>query len=279
VIVSSLTLSGSPAGEVPRFTFEARVAAAGAAGFDGIGFMTSDYEAARARGLTDADMRAILAHHGVALDEIEFLYGWGVDDEWTESGRHGEAVAYAMADAFGSRHVNAGSFLPKGTLGSVERTAEGFAGLCDRAAEHGLLVALEFLPWSDIPNAAAAWDIVVRAGRPNGGLLVDVCHLFRSGCDAASLKAFPAESVKAVQFADALARPAGDLEAEAIGQRRLPGEGELDLVGFVQALDAMGVDVPVSVEIISPEIQALPVDEAGARAYAATRRVLSAARG
>ncbi len=34
-------------------------------------------------------------------------------------------------------------------------------------------------------------------------------------------------------------------------RRRLPGEGEFDLVGFLQLLDDRGVTAPISVEVMS----------------------------
>src|SRR5262249_61387056 len=68
---------------------------------------------------------------------------------------------------------------------------ESCARLCDRAREHGLLVHLEFLPWAGIPDLAMACEIVRGAARPNGGLLVDSWHLFRSGGEGPGLRAVP----------------------------------------------------------------------------------------
>jgi sugar phosphate isomerase/epimerase len=62
-------------------------------------------------------------------------------------------------------------------------------------------------------------------------------------------------------------------------RRRLPGEGDLDLVGFLRTLEAMGVDCPVSVELFNPGFQALPAEEAARLAHDATRAVIAEARG
>ena len=67
----------------------------------------------------------------------------------------------------------------RGDLGhpvTLDAAVEAFALVCDRAAEHGLLVHLEFLPWSAFPNVNAAWDVVRTADRPNGGLIIDSWH-------------------------------------------------------------------------------------------------------
>ena len=154
--------------------------------------------------------------------------------------------------------------------------AERFAALCDRAAGHGLLVAIEFLPWTGIPDARTAWEIVRRSERPNGGLLVDTWHHFRGACDEAQLRAVPPGRIVAVQLDDADA--ASGLPYEDTLRRRLPGEGMFDLVGLVRLLDELGVDAPLSVEIISPEHHARPLVEAARRAHDATRAVLARAR-
>jgi sugar phosphate isomerase/epimerase len=65
---------------------------------------------------------------------------------------------------------------------------------------------------------------------------------------------------------------------DTILRRRLPGEGAFDLTGLIGTLDAIGVDAPTSVEVISTEQQARPVVEAARRAHDTTRAVLRHAR-
>ena len=89
-------------------------------------------------------------------------------------------------------------------------------------------------------------------------------------------RAAPAERIVAVQLDDA--DPPQGAPYEDTLRRRLPGEGTFDLVGLVQLLDGMGVEAPVSVEIIAPDHHARPVDQAARRAYEATRAVLTRAR-
>ena len=108
---------------------------------------------------------------------------------------------------------------------SIADAAAAFAGLCDRAAEHGLLVHIEFLPWSRIPNVRAACDVVQLADRPNGGLLVDAWHFFRSGADFAALAAVPGDRVVAVQLDDGPAAAESDLPNASLHDRTLPGAG------------------------------------------------------
>lgn len=275
LIASRLTLTGAGIGEPVRFSLAERVAAAGAAGFAGIGIDADDYAAWRATGSSDADLRALLDEHGVRAAELEFVHGWARSDEgWW---RRVEDQLYAVADALGARHLNVGDVNPAGDFPPLDAVAERFAALCDRAAAHGLLVAIEFLPWTDIPDVPTAWEIARRAGRKNGGLLVDTWHYFRGAGNEVALRAVPAERIVAVQIDDADAASGAPYEDTL--RRRLPGEGTLDLVGFVRLLDELGVEAPLSVEIISPEQAARPVIEAARCAHDATRAVLTRARG
>jgi sugar phosphate isomerase/epimerase len=279
LIASCYTLSGAPTHQPARFSFADRVAAAAAAGFCGIGLTAVDYAACRDRGMSDAEMRRILDDHGIAAAELEFLTGWWDDDDERRSrSRLTEDCLYAAADAFGSRHMNIGSIGDRGELPALEAVAGHFAALCDRAARHGLLVALEFLPWSDIPDATAAWDIVRLAGRDNGGILIDSWHYFRGAADPAQVRSIPADRFVAIQFDDADAAMVGGFMEDTTQRRRLPGQGALDLVGFIQMLDEIGVQVPISVEIISDDQRALPVSEAARLAHDTSQAVLKKAR-
>src|SRR5215510_12509028 len=278
LIASYYTLSGAPVGQPARFSFEERVKAAAEAGFAALGLTVEDYGACRDRGLSPADLRRIPADCGITVAELEFLTHWWHDGEQGRRARLIEEQLYAAADAFGARHMNVGSIGGRGTLPALEVVAEHFAALCDRAARHGLRVALEFLPWSDISDAGTAWAIVRQAARANGGILIDSWHYFRGAADPAQVRAIPAEHFCAIQFDDADAVQIGGMLEDTTQRRRLPGEGAFDLVGFVRMLDEIGVQAPVSVEIISTEQQARPLAEAARLAHDTTRAVLAQAR-
>ncbi len=272
------------AGTIPRASFAERLTAAAEAGFSGISLFLSDYQAARASGLSDADMRARLADHGLEIAELDPLMSWipGTDlgSEANQQGtaffQHTEAEFYAVADALGARSLNAVAFTDAPL--SPSQLAEAFAGLCDRAAEHGLLVHLEFLPWTQIPDVFAALAIVELANRPNGGLTLDSWHHFRSGVGNPRLRSVPGERILSVQINDAPAEPEPDPVQETTHRRLLPGEGAIDLVEIVRILDALAAPAPLGVEVFSDALAALPPVEAARRAGDAARAVLARAR-
>jgi sugar phosphate isomerase/epimerase len=265
------------AGTLLETTLVERIAAARAAGFSAVSIWAEDFHAARAAGLSDADLRAILDDHGIAVAEVDGLTGWvPSSDDGSALFGGGEEELYEIADALGARSINAIHLLADPV--DAAAGAEAFAGVCDRAREHGLLVHLEFLPWSGIPNAARAAEIVALADRPNGGLMIDTWHHIRSGAGDGALRALAGARVLAVQLSDAPDRAEADVIDETMHRRRLPGQGDGNLAELVRLLDATGSSAPIGVEVFSDELRALPANEAARRAARAARDVIARAR-
>jgi len=278
LIASHYTLSGAPVMQPPRFSFADRVAAAATAGFAGVGVDSSDYAAMRAAGTSGAELCRVLDDHGMRALEIEFHFDWAHDGRRGRDARDREAVFHEMAALFAPDHLNVGELGAPGDAPPVEVLAERFGEVCDRAAQHGTRVAFEFLPWTAVPDLATAWEIVGRADRPNGGVLLDAWHYFCGNPDPVLLGSIPGERITGVQLDDADATRVGPLAEDTMLRRRLPGAGSFDLRGLVRILDEIGVEAPFSVEILSLEHQALPVDDAARRTYESTVAVLDAAR-
>ncbi len=247
--------------------FVDRVAAAASAGFAGIGLTVTDYVRLRDEGWSDAQLQSVLVEHGVALDEIEGM--------WLDGSRRYEDVVCQMADAFGSSHVHV---FPPHTGTVVDATNE-FGRMCDLCAEHGLRAAIEFLPFTNIPDVRAALEIVERADRPNGGLCVDTWHHFRGTVEWEALEAMPPARVVSVQVNDGKSVPAiDDYLEDTMSNRLIPGDGEFALGRFVQVLDEIGVDVPYSIEIMSVDLQSGNPAEVARQIGDRSRSMLAAAR-
>jgi sugar phosphate isomerase/epimerase len=257
--------------------FEERVRAAAEAGFAAMGLYIGEYQRLRAEGAHDADLRAVLDHYGMPLVEIEALRGWSATGADRASHLGTERSVFAMSDALGpGHHVQViGPY-----AGTLDDAAEAFAGVCDRAAEHGLAAAIEFLPeMSNIPDAATAMQIVTRAGRANGGICLDCWHHFRGANDDDMLRAIPAERIFTVQFDDGPRQPVDpDYYTDCTRYRKVPGEGEFDLAGFLGLLDELGVRLPLSVEVISTDLLQRPAAEVARQLAGATRAVVASAR-
>jgi sugar phosphate isomerase/epimerase len=261
-----------------------RASAAADAGFQALSLFLDDLTRARAEGHSDVDVRSALADHGLAVAELDPLLDWAsaaeADPRATARGEgflaYGEADFYAAAEAVGARSINAPLFAPKPI--PEERLVECFAGLCDRAAEHGLLVHVEFMPFSQIRDIDTALRIVEGADRPNGGLMFDVWHHFRGGGSNDTLRR-AAPRVFATQLDDAPTEPRGTLFEETLHHRLFPGEGDADVAGLIRILDAGGCSAPIGVEVFCDEVADDSAAAIALRAARTTRRVLAEARG
>jgi sugar phosphate isomerase/epimerase len=255
--------------------FEERLNAASTAGFSGIGLRPTHYKAARAAGLSDADMRAKLDDHGLELIEIGFVADWWETGEKAARSQAYEQTLYQLKEKLGARHL----VLISGPITDpVDTLAERFAAVCDRAAEHDLRVGLEFLPWTDMHTLAAAWRIAELSGRDNGGLVYDTWHINRGGTTEAMIRAVPPGRVVAVQISDGSRTSVESELDDTFKRRRLPGDGEFDLAAFIELLESLGVDAPVGVEVLNDELRARPVTESARLGFDATARLLGAAR-
>jgi sugar phosphate isomerase/epimerase len=156
-----------------------------------------------------------------------------------------------------------------------QRLVEAFAGLCDAAAQYGLAVALEFMPYSHVPDANSALGILRQAQRFNAKIAFDCLHANRSNTTLADLAAIPREWLAYAQLCDAPGRiPAtrAGLIHTARFERLLPGEGAIDVRGMAQALPD---DLQLCVEIPNTKRLALHGPEEWARrALSATTRAI-----
>jgi sugar phosphate isomerase/epimerase len=265
------------AGTLRHASVAEKCAAAVAGGFRAITLYPEDVARARAEGLALTEIGRLVADHGLVVADLDPLLCWlpgePIPPGFTAAT---EPEFHAMADALGARSLNVAQGF--GRHVDLDRAAEALAGVCDRAAEHGLLVTLEYLPWSGIPDARTALAIVERTGRENATLMVDTWHSFRGGVDDAQLAAIPGVRVGSVQINDAPAERAADLVAETLNARLLPGAGAIPLVRWLRILDAIGSRAPIGVEVFSQALDALPPVEVGRRCGAAARAVLAAAR-
>ncbi|MFZ0667873.1 MAG: sugar phosphate isomerase/epimerase [Acidimicrobiales bacterium] len=263
-------------------TFEQRIAAASSGGFKGISLWGRDYRAARVQGLSDADMRIMLDDAGLQIAELDLAWWWlpGASEihiparfDAEELFAFGEEELFSIADSLGARSLNAVDVF--GGSWSLDDAADAFAALCYRALEHGLLVHIEFLPWSKIPDLRTALEVVSRAGQPNGGIAIDAWHYFRGSPEPGLLETIPAHMVACVQLSDAPATPEEDLPNASLHERLLPGEGDFDIVTLMTDLRSIGTACPIGVEVFSDRLHELPPAVIGEKAGRSLRSFLS----
>jgi sugar phosphate isomerase/epimerase len=258
---------------VARIPFAERVAAAGAAGFAGIGVQPADYARSKANGLTDRAMAEVLARNDVVLAEIDGAPWWPSDSSIAST----QDDVLRVGERFGVRLLNAAMPTIEGDGPTDADLAAALARLADRAASIGMLVGFEFLPWTSVRDAVHAHSIVSLASRPNLGVTVDVWHHSVSGVDTQGLAGVPGREIVSVQVTDGVRDPSLSPLAETMVGRRLPGDGELPVVEVLRTLLAIGVTTPYSVEIVSLPHRHLPLVEWAVLAASSVREAVGQA--
>jgi 4-hydroxyphenylpyruvate dioxygenase len=141
------------------------------------------------------------------------------------------------------------------SLGGIDRAADDFRDLGERAAKRGLRVGYEALAWGrHISDHRDAWEIVRRADHPNIGLILDSFHTLARRIDTASIRAIPKDKIFIVQLADAPMIQM-DLLHWSRHYRNMPGQGDLPVTDFMRAVAATGYDGPLSLEIFNDQFR------------------------
>lgn len=268
-----ITISSWTLGD--QCTFEERVSAAKAAGFEGIGLRAETYVDALNEGLFDQDILAILEKYDMKVTEVEYIVQWAEEHRSYEQ-KYKEQMCFHMCRLFGVDHINCGLMENY----SVEYTAQKLKELCHRAAP--FTIGVEPMPYSGLPGVRKAWEVVRDSGCDNAKLILDSWHWIRAGqsYDPALMADIPAEKIVAIQINDVHARPyaASILRDESMHDRVLPGKGYGNTVGFLEMIRSKGVSPAVlGVEVISDEVLSNGVPAAAKLNYDATRTVLEQA--
>ena len=140
-------------------------------------------------------------------------------------------------------------------LGGIDRAADDFAALGERAAQRKIRVGYEALAWGRFINDHRdAWEVVRRANHPNIGLILDSFHSLARGIPSDSIRAIPGDKIFIVQLADA---PAIQLDVLQWSRhlRNMPGQGDLPVRDFVIAVAATGYDSVLSLEIFNDQFR------------------------
>ena len=271
LILCSATLMPDPTQPGPK-GLEIQVEATKAAGFTGLSLWRLHAEAAVASLGSAEAVRELVLGAGLRVPIVEAMLPW---DEVDYSAAMTDVEPFLdLAEAYGAEQLLAVTMSTERL--EIERAAKRLQEICARAADRGLGVAIEFLPWSGIPDLATAWQIVESSGAANAGLLIDGWHWQRQpgGPCPDLLRSIPPDRFKVFQICDAAAEPQEDPLEECMFDRRLPGDGVVDLVGLAELFDEIGATPIVAPEVFNAKLASAGANEMARAVREATERVL-----
>lgn len=250
------------------------------------GFQTVDIDA---KGLIERNglegARKLLDDNRVSIGSIGLSVEWRASEEKFLSGLAKLAEEAAAAASLDCRSCCT-YILP-----ATDFKAAHFTVLATRRLRtcaqilgaYGIRLGLEFVGPHHLRTAWAnpfLWtmhetlDWIAAIGEPNVGLLFDAYHWYTNGHTLEDILALTPDQIVHVHINDA---PNVAVEAALDNGRIYPGEGVIDLGGFLKALNAIGYKGSVTQEILSAEAPKEEAEALLARSRAGYDKVYRAA--
>lgn len=153
--------------------------------------------------------------------------------------------------------------------------------IADILAGQGLRLGLEFVAPEHL-RRQGKHEFIFTPGRmleladevgPNTGLLIDSFHCHAAQVSTDQLAGLASNRIVWVHINDAPEVPLSQLRDF---ERVLPGKGIIDLKGFLSAFNQAGYNGGCSLEVFSPDLDALPAVTAARKAWETTHRLFDA---
>jgi len=249
------------------FDFKDRVESAARAGFKGFGLWHADLDhVLKTRSLKE--MKQIFDDNGVRHVELEFLTDWFLEGDRKRQSDARKRTLLDAAEILRARHIKVGDFLQEKC--PMPRLIESFAGLCAEAAERGTRICFELMPFAMLQTLQDALAMVEGAGANNGGIALDLWHIVKLKIPYAEVGRMPLRYIVSVELNDGTFDAPWSLHEDTINHRRLCGEGEFDVKGFIDQLQRAGYAGPWGIEVLSEDLRKKPLHELTRRAFDTT---------
>lgn len=253
--------------EYSPFDFNDRAQAVARVGFTGVGIWHADLEhTLKRRSLKE--MKQILDDNGIKHLELEFIGDWFTEGEEKRQSDIRKRLLLSAAEALGAHHVKVGDFYGKKT--PMPRLIESFAALCADAANHGTKIGFELMPFAMIDTLDDALALVKGADATNGGICFDLWHLVKMRIPYEAVARVPQRYVISIELNDGTFEAPWSLHEDTVNHRRLCGEGEFDVKGFIDCMQNAGYKGPWGIEVLSEELRQKSLEELTTRSYQTT---------
>lgn len=230
-------------------------------------------------------VKALLDEHGVILGAI------GLPVEWRASEEQFRADLVGLARAAEAAAKLGGTRCCTYILPSVDTLPAHFMAIATRRLRicaqilgaYGLRLGLEFVgphhlrtQWTHpfIWTMEETLDWIDAIGEPNVGLLFDAYHWYTTGMTVEEIEGLRPEQIVHVHLNDARDVP---IQEVLDNDRLYPGEGVIDLPGFLRGLQQIGYRGPVAQEILTPSAPKETPEELIVRSKAGYDKVFAAA--
>ncbi len=223
--IATVSLSG---------TLEEKLESVAAAGFDAVHISDSDI---LYYGDTPHSVKSLAGDLGLAIDAYQPLRDLeGLDDQAFRKNLDRIKRKFDLMAELGAPLALISASTLTSSSSDHERIAAQLRTVAELAAQRDIRLAYGALSWAaHIRDVAQAWEIVQRVGSPQLDLFINAFQMLATGTTSQNLREIPGARIAAVLLADAPL-----VTIDPVSKNRFyscfPGEGDLDLTAFVQAV-------------------------------------------
>lgn len=236
--ISTASLAGS---------LEDKLAAAAAAGFSSIEMLASDLVMSY---LAPRRIRAEAARLGMGVETYQPLHVEAQSESSFQGQLRRAERALDVVTDLGAAVLLLCSTSSADGIDDDDTAAAQLHRLAELADSRGVRLAYEAVPWGRVASHDHARRLVEAVDHPALGLCLDSFHVLSAANDASIIDEIPASRIFHVQLADAPRLHLVD-RAWSLHHRTYPGQGVLDVAGFVRRLAEGGYAGPMALEVFN----------------------------
>jgi len=229
-------------------------------GYDAVELHTDKLDRYLAAGFTGADLRSALEARNMRVNCIDIIG----DVETQDPEKRREVLKKAellsrTAEEIGCPTIQLNGFCELEGLSereNIKKTAANIREICSIGLNHGVRFQYEGAAWTPIHSIVQCTSLVEEVGMENFGLVVDFWHFWASrGGEPKDIARLDKRLIYGVHIADGFRPAKGNPwppETELRGA--LPGDGEVPLQEWIDAVGSTGYDGYFSGEILNPRL-------------------------
>jgi 4-hydroxyphenylpyruvate dioxygenase len=238
-------------------TLRDKVEAAAAARFDAVELCEPDFIGFRG---TPREVRSIVDDLGIGIDLYRPFRDGSIGMESLSRALDRAERKFDLMAELGATMLAVPLPSVATTGDDAGRSTEQLQAVAERAARRNFRVAVE-ADGRAPRSVGEMWGIVQRTNHPHLGLLLDSYQVLSSGGNLDEIRAHPENRIFFVRIGDAR-RPGWDGVRGGF-HRNFPGQGDLDLVGFLEAVLLTGYTGTLSLASFDDVLRSTPSRRTG----------------
>jgi len=209
-------------------------------------------------GRTAQELRDVLDAQGIQAAAIDII--GGIERTGAEARRALFAETErlcAVAETIGAPTIQVNAFCDLDGLSvdeNIRITAENLRHIADIGRDHGVRFQIEGAAWTPIHTLEDCLRLIEATGRDNVGLVIDFWHFWAGrGAEPADIAKIDRSLIYVVHVSDGYRPGPGEPWVDETELRGvLPGDGDIPVGEWMDAVKATGFDGYVSGEFLNP---------------------------